>query len=98
MKGRNEPAKHIHIELRERSSSPEFSQSENLSTQDTKVYVAGIPNRCSEQELKEKFNRFGPIRSVQVIRDQHLGKWRSFGFLVFVNVKDAEAAIAEMDN
>lgn len=69
MRGRNEPAKHIHIELRERSSSPEFSQSDCLSAVDTRVYVAGIPNRCSEQELKDKFSRFGPIRSVEVIRD-----------------------------
>jgi RNA recognition motif-containing protein len=61
------------------------------------VYVAGIPGKCTEDNLRKIFSKFGSIVSVNVIKDHQTGNSRRFAYLKFAKGEDAQAAIAEMD-
>jgi len=55
---------------------------------DTTVYVGGLSNKGNEEKLKTAFEKYGPVDSVSLIKDQ-AGNQRGFGFVYF---KDAETA------
>eukprot|EP00927_Polykrikos_kofoidii_P065421 TRINITY_DN61178_c0_g1_i1.p2 TRINITY_DN61178_c0_g1~~TRINITY_DN61178_c0_g1_i1.p2 ORF type:complete len:291 (-),score=47.34 TRINITY_DN61178_c0_g1_i1:204-1076(-) len=58
-----------------------------------RVWVGGLPKGIEENEVGERFERFGPIESVMVrssIRD-------TFAFIQYRHQKDAKAAVAKMD-
>ncbi|KAJ2616677.1 Transformer-2 protein alpha [Coemansia sp. RSA 1365] len=46
----------------------------------------------TENHLREIFGRYGPIETIQVIRDPHDGRSRRFGFVNMENVADAQRA------
>lgn len=63
IRSRKEPANEMHIELAadKRSASPLSHGDQSLN--DTNVYVAGIPRRATEDDLREKFAPLGQIKS-----------------------------------
>ena len=54
------------------------------------LYVGGIDRRCNERDLREAFDKFGPIREVTL-------KGR-YAFVEFENLDDAKAACSELNN
>uniref|UniRef100_A0A8C6T7P1 RRM domain-containing protein n=1 Tax=Neogobius melanostomus TaxID=47308 RepID=A0A8C6T7P1_9GOBI len=50
-----------------------------------------------EDSLEEAFGQFGTVKKVNVVKDQHTGKSRGFGFIRYENVQCAEDALATMD-
>ena len=58
--------------------------SQNLST----LYVGDLEEQISEELLYPYFSRFGPIYSLNVMRDRTIRKSRGFGFITFYNQKD----------
>lgn len=59
--------------------------------------MAGIPRKATEDDLKEKFGKFGEIKHCHVIKDHNTGNSRGFGYILFSAPEQARAAIAEMD-
>ena len=62
-----------------------------------KLFVAGLPFDCDDQELKEIFEAYGTVNSAKVILDRETGKSRGFGFVEFADKVSAESAIAKLD-
>ncbi|PAV76864.1 hypothetical protein WR25_25964 [Diploscapter pachys] len=59
---------------------------------DSKVYVGGLPNDATSQELEDVFYRFGRIRKVWVAR-----RPPGFAFVEFEDGRDAEDAVKALD-
>uniref|UniRef100_A0A0M3HQ86 RRM domain-containing protein n=1 Tax=Ascaris lumbricoides TaxID=6252 RepID=A0A0M3HQ86_ASCLU len=59
---------------------------------DCKVYVGGLPNDATSQELEDAFHRFGRIRKVWVAR-----RPPGFAFIEFEDSRDAEDAVRALD-
>ncbi|EJD73831.1 hypothetical protein, variant [Loa loa] len=59
---------------------------------DCKVYVGGLPQDATSQELEDAFNRFGRIRKVWVAR-----RPPGFAFVEFEDARDAEDAVKALD-
>lgn len=62
------------------------------------LYVKNFPKEhFTEDDLRQKFDRFGPILSVVIMRDSE-EQSKGFGFVCFENPDDAEKALLEMQN
>uniref|UniRef100_A0A0N5B1J4 RRM domain-containing protein n=1 Tax=Syphacia muris TaxID=451379 RepID=A0A0N5B1J4_9BILA len=59
---------------------------------DCKVYVGGLPQDATTQELEAAFNRFGRLRKVWVAR-----RPPGFAFVEFEDSRDAEDAVKVLD-
>lgn len=59
---------------------------------DAKVYVGGLPDDATTQELEDAFHRFGRIRKVWVAR-----RPPGFAFVEFEDARDAEDAVKALD-
>lgn len=62
------------------------------------VYVAGIPKRITEPDLRLVFSKFGPILDIKVIRDPQTQNSKGFAYILFEKVDDATRAIDGLDN
>jgi RNA recognition motif-containing protein len=45
------------------------------------IYIANIPFKASEQELKELFESYGEVSSTKIIMDKETQRSRGFGFV-----------------
>ncbi|KAI6172971.1 Serine/arginine-rich splicing factor 7 [Aphelenchoides besseyi] len=59
---------------------------------DAKVYIGGLPEDATTQEIEDAFHRFGRIRKVWVAR-----RPPGFAFVEFEDSRDAEDAVKAMD-
>lgn len=59
---------------------------------DAKVYVGGLPEDATTQELEDAFHRFGRIRKVWIAR-----RPPGFAFVEFEDSRDAEDAVKALD-
>ena len=50
---------------------------------DRKLFVGGLPQEVSEEELNEHFGQFGEIESVNLKTDPNTGRSRGFCFVVY---------------
>ncbi|KAK7593106.1 hypothetical protein V9T40_007858 [Parthenolecanium corni] len=48
-----------------------------------KLFIAGIKDDVTEDQLKEYFNEFGQVTNVIIVADKATGKKRGFGFVEF---------------
>lgn len=62
-----------------------------------KLYVGSLPYSTTEDELRELFEAFGQVDSVNIIADKFTGQSKGFGFVVMSNSEDAKKAIEEMN-
>lgn len=62
------------------------------------VYVAGIPRRINEDDLKRVFEKYGTILDIKVIKDPATNNSKGFAYILFDKVDDAQNAIANLDN
>ncbi|KAK4428385.1 Polyadenylate-binding protein 5 [Sesamum alatum] len=60
----------------------------------TNVYVKNLSESTTEENLKEMFEKFGPITSAVIMKDPN-GKSRCFGF---INFEKCDAAAAAVEN
>ena len=66
-------------------------------SQHSNVYVKNLSEDVDELTLKGVFDKFGAVESCCVIRDVSTNSSRGFGFVKFMQVHQAEAAIKEMN-
>ena len=61
------------------------------------IYVGNIPKESSENEIREAFEQFGAVKSVNMIRDRYTNMLKGFGFVEMPNVSEADKAIKSLD-
>jgi RNA recognition motif-containing protein len=59
-----------------------------------KIYVGNLSYDVTEEELRQEFEAFGEITSVNIITDRDTGRPKGFGFVEMSTKSEAEAAIA----
>ena len=58
------------------------------------IYVGNLSYNLDDQKLREVFEVYGPVASVNVIRDKDSGMSKGFGFVEMNDEQQALAAIA----
>ena len=61
------------------------------------IYVGNLSREVTEDSLREAFEPFGQVESVNIIKDRFSGESRGFGFLEMPSKQEAEKAIEEMN-
>ena len=62
-----------------------------------KIYVGNLSYEVTEQDLRQEFEAFGQITSVDIITDKHSGRPKGFGFVEMATKSEGEAAIAGLN-
>lgn len=62
------------------------------------VYIANLSRNVKEEEVREKFNQFGKIKSITVVKDHQTNEPRGFAFITYETKKESELAIKEMND
>ena len=57
------------------------------------IYVGNLSFEVTEEELREAFEEFGEVASVNIIKDKFSGRSRGFGFVEMPANEEAKAAI-----
>ncbi|PFH60354.1 hypothetical protein XA68_11096 [Ophiocordyceps unilateralis] len=75
----------------------QFTTGRALFQQDyqCRVFVGSLPWACDKTQLRESFEKFGPVADVNIVTDPHSGRSRGFGFIQFEDVAHAEKAISD---
>ncbi len=63
-----------------------------------KLYVGKLPYSTTEQELKDLFAEYGTVETATIIADKFSGQSKGFGFVEMSDEKEAQAAIAGLNN
>ena len=61
------------------------------------IYVANIPWKASEDQLKELFAQYGEVTSAKIIMDKVTQRSRGFGFVEMVDDNSGRNAINELN-
>lgn len=61
------------------------------------IYVGNLSREVTEDDLRQAFEAFGQITSVNIIKDKFSGQSRGFGFVEMPGRAEAQAAIAGMN-
>jgi len=57
------------------------------------IYIGNLSREVTEDELRQAFEPFGQVTSVNVIKDRYSGESRGFGFVEMATKSEAQAAI-----
>jgi RNA recognition motif-containing protein len=61
------------------------------------IYVANIPFKASDSELKELFEEYGDVSSAKIIMDKETQRSRGFGFVEMPDDTAAKDAIQKLN-
>ena len=61
------------------------------------IYIGNLSHGTTEGELRQAFESFGEISSVNIIKDKFTGESRGFGFVEMPNQDEAKAAIDRLN-
>ena len=61
------------------------------------IYVGNLAFGMREDTLKELFEKYGEVASVNIIKDKITGRSKGFGFVEMTEDKDGEKAIKELN-
>jgi RNA recognition motif-containing protein len=59
------------------------------------IFVGNLAEEVSENDLREVFEKFGQVESVNILKDRFSGKSKGFGFLEMPSKDEAQTAIKE---
>jgi RNA recognition motif-containing protein len=62
-----------------------------------KIYVGNLSSDVTEEELRQEFEAFGGVQSVDIITDKYSGRPRGFGFVEMASVSEGQAAITALN-
>ena len=57
------------------------------------IYIGNLSREVAEDELRQAFEAFGQVTSVNIIKDRYSGESRGFGFVEMATKSEAQAAI-----
>lgn len=58
-----------------------------------KIFVGGLPNTITEEDVKMYFEAFGQVNEVQLIKDRETGRLRGFAFITFDDEDSADKCL-----
>jgi len=61
------------------------------------IYVGNLSHEVTEEDLKQAFEDFGEVTSVNIIKDRYSGEPRGFGFVEMPAKAEAESAIGGLN-
>ena len=61
------------------------------------IYVGNLAHEATEDGLRQAFEEFGQVESVNIIKDKFSGESRGFGFVEMPSKDEARKAIEEMN-
>ncbi len=61
------------------------------------IYVGNLAREVTEDDLREAFEAFGQVSTVNIIKDKFTGESRGFGFVEMPSKNEAQNAITEMN-
>ncbi len=62
-----------------------------------KIYVGNLSYEVTEEELRQEFEAFGTVASVDIITDKYSGRPKGFGFVEMASVSEGQAAITALN-
>ena len=62
-----------------------------------KIFIANVPHKLEEAELKKMLTQFGQVASVKLVTDVETGKRKGFGFVEMPVLDQAKAAITALN-
>ena len=62
-----------------------------------RIYVGNLSYNVTEEELRQEFESFGEVESINVIMDRYSGVSKGFGFVEMTSDDDARKAIADLN-
>jgi heterogeneous nuclear ribonucleoprotein A1/A3 len=63
--------------------------------QQNKLFVGGLPFNVDEERLRTRFEAYGEIEDLNLVKDRFSGQSRGFAFITFATQHAAETALAE---
>jgi RNA recognition motif-containing protein len=61
------------------------------------IYAGSLSRETTEEQLREAFEAFGQVSTVNIIKDKYSGESREFGFVEMPTKAEAEAAISGLN-
>jgi len=61
------------------------------------IYIGNIPRETSEKEIRDAFEQYGEVTSINLIKDKFTNMLKGFGFIEMPKKEDAENAIKGLD-
>ena len=61
------------------------------------IYVGNLASKATEDDLRQAFEAFGQVESVNIIKDKFSGESRGFGFVEMPSKDEGQKAIEEMN-
>ena len=61
------------------------------------IYVGNLSGEATEDDLRQAFEAFGQVESVNLIKDKFTGEPRGFGFVEMPSKNEAQKAIDELN-
>ncbi len=58
-----------------------------------KIYVGNLPYSVTDDELRQAFEEYGGVDSVDIIKDRYTGESKGFGFIEMADREQAQKAI-----
>ena len=71
--------------------------SDDMTTNNKKLFVGNLPFSATEDELRQMFGQFGEIVDLKLIIDRMTGRSKGFAFVEFADEATAQAAIEGMN-
>ena len=62
-----------------------------------KIFIANVPHKLEEAELKTMLTQFGQVASVKLLTDKDTGNRKGFGFVEMPVRDQAKAAITALN-
>ena len=62
-----------------------------------KIYVGNLSYDVTEEELRQEFQAFGGVESVNIISDKYSGRSKGFAFVEMPSVSEGQAAIMALN-
>jgi RNA recognition motif-containing protein len=57
------------------------------------IYIGNLERNVTETELRELFEPFGQVTTINILKDRHSGQPKGFGFVDMPNKDEGQAAI-----
>ncbi|MGH2574767.1 MAG: RNA recognition motif domain-containing protein [Ignavibacteria bacterium] len=61
------------------------------------IYVGNIPREATETAIREEFEQYGEVTSVNLIKDKYTNVLKGFGFVDMPKKEEAENAVKNLD-
>jgi RNA recognition motif-containing protein len=61
------------------------------------IYVGNLSHEVSPEDLRQAFEAYGEVSSVNIIKDKYSGQSRGFGFVEMPDKAEAQTAIENLN-